>query len=46
MKITTKLALEYIKKNKRRTMMTIIRSNSGNKFYNDSINYFFKLPKF
>lgn len=38
MKITTKLALEYLRKNKVRTMVTIVRNNYCNYTY-DSCSY-------
>lgn len=45
MKITTKLTLEYLKKNKRRSMVTIIRNSCCNCTYYNYINFIFKLPR-
>ena len=45
MKITTKLTLEYIKKNKRRSMVTIVRNNYCNSACHCSPNTFIKLSR-
>lgn len=38
MKITTKLAVNYLKKNKKRSMVTIIRNSGHYDTYNDNTN--------
>ena len=45
MKITTKLAINYLKKNKKRSMVTIIRNSSYNNTYNHNTNTSFKLSR-
>ena len=45
MKITTKLTWEYIKKNKRRSMVTIMRNSYCNSTSYNSVYSIFKLPR-
>ncbi len=45
MKITTKLAINYLKKNKKRSMVTIIRNSSHYNTYNSGTYTSFKLSR-
>lgn len=45
MRISNELALKYIKKNKKRNRVVIIRNNNCNYISNNYTNTFFKLPK-
>ena len=45
MKITTKLALEYMKKNKRRSIVTIVRNCDSYNTHYCSHDTFFKLSR-
>lgn len=45
MKITTKITLEYLKKNKRRSIVTIIRNNGSNNTCHNTTYIIFELSR-